>query len=106
MANNNNNNVIMVELKLPIDGVPDITFFSNQKAIFEYFGDVIGIKYQSLRNYNLNKQIYENNICRILKGPVWTNKSPEVIERMRQENREALPSQGSFKHENEKGEEK
>lgn len=85
--------VIMVELKVPMEDTPDITFFGSKKAIFEYFGNkTLGISYSTLRLYNLDEAPYENNFCRMVSGELWSVNSPAVAERREREGRQPLPT--------------
>ena len=84
--------VIMVELKVPMEDTPDITFFGSKKAIFEYFGNkTLGMSYNTLANINLDKTPYENRCCRIISGELWSTNSPAVAARREKEGRKPLP---------------
>lgn len=86
--------VIMVELKVPMEDTPDVTFFGSKKAIFEYFGNkVLGISYGSLRTHNIKDTPYENKTCRIIKGTLWKVNSAAIIARREKEGRQALPTE-------------
>lgn len=90
--------VFMVELKIPMENTPPVTFFSSKKAIFEYFGNnTLGITYSTSRIYNFKKNPYENAKCRIEEGLLYSINCAEVIERRKREGREELPNAGSFK---------
>ena len=85
--------VIMVELKCAIEDLPEVLFFGSKKAIFEFFGNkTLKVSYDTLRNYNLAKQPYENVMCRIIQGGLLTLNSTELIERREREGRQPLPT--------------
>lgn len=89
--------VYMVELKVDMPDTNNITFFGSKKAIFEYFGNkALRISYGSFRVKGTENGVYENAVCRILEGYVFTDKCPEIIERREREGREELKNTGAF----------
>lgn len=89
--------VYMVELKVDLPDTPNITFFGSKKAIFEYFGDkALHINYGSFRTKQTHIKPYENTVCRIVEGYVFTDKCPEIIERRTREGREEIKNNGSY----------
>lgn len=84
--------VFMVELKVDMPDTPPITFFGSKKAIFEYFGEkTLRLKYVTSRTMNFAKQPYENAICRIVEGPLYTLACQEIEDRRVKEHRTPLP---------------
>lgn len=89
--------VFMVELKVDMPDTPPITFFGSKKAIFEYFGNkTLRLSYSSSRDMNFAKRPYENAICRIVEGPLYTLACQEIVDRRERENREPIPVNKSW----------
>ena len=84
--------VFMVELKVDMPDTPPITFFGSKKAIFEYFGNkTLRISYNYCRDLRLAEKPFENAICRIAEGPLYTLACQEIVDRRERENRDPIP---------------
>lgn len=89
--------VIMVELKVPMENTPPVLFFGSKKAIFEYFGDALGINYNTSRTINFSKDGgFENSRCRIYQDGVLTDHCPEIVERREREGRQEIIRKQDF----------
>lgn len=89
--------VIMVQLKVEIEGVPEFTFFGSKKAVMEYFGEhTLGLKYCTFKGMNCKGTPYENRICKIYDSYIITDKSPDVIERQQKDGRRPIEVSGGY----------
>lgn len=69
--------VFHVQLKVEIDGYPEDTYFFSKKALFNYWGKLLGISYGYARAINFAETPYENTRCVIKEGIIIAAKRPE-----------------------------
>lgn len=87
--------LFMVELKVDMPDTPTYTFFGSKKAIFEYFGDALRLSYFTSLGINFAEKPYENAVCRIVEGALYSLTSQSVLARRAREGRTVIVAKKS-----------